>query len=136
MIQSWNEKVLFIEDDQCKCIEILLDELQELYTLKNAKVLHVGAHEGEEVSQYRRHGFDSIVLIEANQKLCKALENKFTNDADIEIFICSRYRKGPQKIFQWSYLGVKESFGRDLYVELGPVTYFDSLYGAKHSLMC
>lgn len=86
MIQSWNEKILFVEDDQSKCIEILLDELQELYTLKNAKVLHVGAHEGEEVSQYRRHGFDSIVLIEANEKLCRALENKFTNDADIKIF--------------------------------------------------
>jgi FkbM family methyltransferase len=48
-------------------------------------VVHVGAHSGEEVDAYRRHGAKRIVLIEANPANCEALAETFGADSDVEV---------------------------------------------------
>jgi len=56
-------------------------------------IIHIGAHEGEEVGQYLAHGFGKIILIEANPHWCEILLRKFGHDTRIKIFnyaICDR----------------------------------------------
>jgi FkbM family methyltransferase len=48
-------------------------------------VVHVGAHLGEEVDAYRRHGARRILLIEANPASCTALGETFGGDSDVEV---------------------------------------------------
>jgi FkbM family methyltransferase len=48
-------------------------------------VVHVGAHTGEEVDAYRRHGARLIVLVEASPASCEVLAQRFGGDEDIEI---------------------------------------------------
>ena len=56
-------------------IEIYFLELEKLQIQLNG-VIHVGAHQGQEVSNYRNLGVSPIVLIEANPKLAKDLHKK------------------------------------------------------------
>jgi methyltransferase, FkbM family len=49
-------------------------------------VVHVGAHKGEEVEVYRRHGCTRIVLIEANPKWCEWLQHTFADSGDVEVY--------------------------------------------------
>jgi len=43
-------------------------------SLAGRGVVHVGAHQGEEVESYFEHGFQQILLIEANPDWCRWLE--------------------------------------------------------------
>ncbi|HTA75972.1 MAG TPA: FkbM family methyltransferase [bacterium] len=43
-------------------------------------VIHVGAHQGEEVEAYLSYGFKKIILIEANPKWCEFLSEKYKNE--------------------------------------------------------
>lgn len=52
-------------------------------------VIHIGAHQGEEVESYFRAGFKDIILIEANPTWAKFLEEKFGNDKRIKVFNCA-----------------------------------------------
>ena len=65
----------------------------ELLKLSKRGVVHVGAHQGEEVEQYLRLGFEKILLIEANPEAYQVLVAKFADDARIMMFnyaICDR----------------------------------------------
>jgi FkbM family methyltransferase len=48
-------------------------------------VVHVGAHAGEEVDAYRRHGAERIVLVEANPTSFEGLVRSFGLDRDVEV---------------------------------------------------
>jgi FkbM family methyltransferase len=48
-------------------------------------VVHVGAHTGEEVDAYRRHGAQRVVLVEASPTTCQALAERFGADDGIEV---------------------------------------------------
>jgi FkbM family methyltransferase len=50
-----------------------------------ATVVHVGAHAGEEVDAYRRHGAHRIILVEANPISYDALIRSFGSDHDVEV---------------------------------------------------
>lgn len=55
-------------------IELILDHISDI----NIKgVIHVGAHKGEEVSNYNSKGIHNIILIEANPNDYDFLKNKF-----------------------------------------------------------
>jgi FkbM family methyltransferase len=65
----------------------------ELLMLPKKGVIHVGAHQGEEVAQYLRLGFERVLLIEANPEAYEALVAKFSDDARIMTLnyaICDR----------------------------------------------
>jgi FkbM family methyltransferase len=68
-------------DDHRATIEHFLDVL----TSPLETVVHVGAHTGEEVDAYRRHGARRILLIEANPANCAALAEAFGADPDVEV---------------------------------------------------
>lgn len=59
---------------------------EALRGLPRRGMVHVGAHQGQEVEQYLRYGFDRIVLIEANPEWCEGLRAKFGSDSRIRIF--------------------------------------------------
>jgi FkbM family methyltransferase len=52
-------------------------------------VIHIGAHQGQEVPHYLNHGFENIVLIEANPEWYQYLVTKFGDEPRIKIFHCA-----------------------------------------------
>lgn len=70
-----------VEDDHARTIEYFLAKL----TGSLGTVVHLGAHAGEEVDAYRRHGAERIVLVEANATSCETLQQCFGDDRDIAI---------------------------------------------------
>jgi FkbM family methyltransferase len=68
-------------DDHRTTVEYFLSALAK--PLKT--VVHVGAHLGEEVDAYRRHGARRILLIEANPSSCTALRETFGDDSGVEV---------------------------------------------------
>jgi FkbM family methyltransferase len=79
-----NERHLTKFKKENQDIEIYFLELEKLQIQLNG-VIHVGAHQGQEVSNYRNLGISPIVLIEANPKLAKDLHKKFDTASDIEV---------------------------------------------------
>lgn len=66
---------------------------EALRDLPRRGVVHVGAHQGQEVEQYLRYGFARIVLVEANPQWCEGLRATFGGDSRIRIFnyaVCDR----------------------------------------------
>lgn len=63
-----------------------LTELIRKYKLKITGVLHIGAHEGQEVPEYHRNGIKDIVLIEPCAKAFNVLKNKFNAHHHIKLF--------------------------------------------------
>lgn len=55
-------------------IELILEHISD-FTLKG--VIHIGAHNGEEVSNYKAKGINNIILVEANPNDYDFLKNKF-----------------------------------------------------------
>ena len=55
----------------------------EAFGIKPAGVLHVGAHKGDEITTYRKHGVTPIVFVEANPTLADGLRNRFQSEPDV-----------------------------------------------------
>lgn len=73
-----------VADDHRASIRHFLDALRRrAHALRT--VVHVGAHHGEEVDEYRRHGAERIVLVEANPDAAAHLDARFGADADITV---------------------------------------------------
>lgn len=56
-------------------------------------IIHIGAHEGQEVEQYLAFGFTKILLIEANPELCEGLISRFGSNDQIDVLnyaVCDR----------------------------------------------
>lgn len=79
------------QDHASDLANIFADEA--LRGLPRRGVVHVGAHQGQEVGQYLGYGFERIVLVEANPRWCEELRAKFGGDARIRVFnyaVCDR----------------------------------------------
>lgn len=84
--------MLMTQQDHHNDLKNILD-CEELRATVKRGIIHVGAHEGQEVEQYFGLGFERIVLIEANPELYDALVARFGGDARIKIYnyaICDR----------------------------------------------
>lgn len=55
------------------------------YGIRPSGVLHVGAHQGNEISTYRKNGIKKVVFIEANPNLASRLRDRFTDQADVKV---------------------------------------------------
>ena len=53
-----------------------MDELVEKYDVKLKGVVHVGAHEAQELESYLKHKADPVIWIEANPEVFKKLEKR------------------------------------------------------------
>jgi FkbM family methyltransferase len=62
-----------------------LTDLIQKYSLKITGVIHVGAHHGEEVHEYRANGIKDIILIEPCAKAFNYLRNKFASHHEIKL---------------------------------------------------
>lgn len=62
-----------------------LTDLIQKYSLKVTGVIHVGAHHGEEVHEYRANGIKDIILIEPCKAAFNYLRNKFAGHHHIEL---------------------------------------------------
>lgn len=59
---------------------------EALRSIARRGVIHIGAHQGQEIEQYFDFGFERIVLIEANPEWHDFLVSEFGHDARIRIF--------------------------------------------------
>jgi FkbM family methyltransferase len=57
---------------------IPVSHLSHFWRIKPKGTLHVGAHLGEEQEEYRKHGFDPVIWIEAQDELVVKLRSKVT----------------------------------------------------------
>ncbi|MEM9281866.1 MAG: FkbM family methyltransferase [Verrucomicrobiota bacterium] len=71
-------------DDHDEDIQLFLGE--GLKDVSKKGVIHVGAHVGEEVQHYLDHGFENIILIEANPDSVEILQSRFADLPNILIF--------------------------------------------------
>lgn len=69
------------KDNHKEDIDILLKDLD----IAKVGVVHVGAHEGEEVEQYLAMGFKNIMLIEANPDVINSLHAKYGDNLNVHI---------------------------------------------------
>ena len=55
------------------------------YGIRPGGVVHVGAHQGNEISTYKKNGIKKVVFIEANPNLASGLRDRFTGQADVTV---------------------------------------------------
>jgi len=72
------------QDHQRDLLNIL--ERPELRLIAKQGIIHVGAHEGQEVKHYLSAGFKNVILIEANPSWFRVLRSKFGSESRIKIF--------------------------------------------------
>ncbi|WP_299190703.1 FkbM family methyltransferase [uncultured Litoreibacter sp.] len=65
-------------------IVLYVDKMKR-YGFKPKGVLHVGAHQGQELPTYRTNKMSPIVFVEANPELAGALRDKTAGEADIHV---------------------------------------------------
>lgn len=65
-------------------IELDFDRLAQ-FGIKVRGALHVGAHQGNEITTYRKRGISPVVFVEANPDLASALRDRFASDRDITV---------------------------------------------------
>jgi FkbM family methyltransferase len=70
-------------DDHGAIVERFLDALPPDLALGG--VIHVGAHEGQEVDAYLARGCTRIVLVEANPEACRVLRERFGGRPEVHI---------------------------------------------------
>lgn len=66
-----------------------LTSLIHKYSLRITGVIHVGAHHGEEVHEYRANGIKDIILIEPCKAAFNYLRNKFAGHHEITLIHCA-----------------------------------------------
>lgn len=66
-----------------------LSDLISKYNLKITGVIHVGAHHGEEVPIYHKHGIKNIMLIEPCKAAFNYMKSKFAGHHHITIWNCA-----------------------------------------------
>jgi FkbM family methyltransferase len=66
-----------------------LNNMVEKYDLDIGGVLHIGAHHGQEVEEYKRLGISKIAMVEPQPECQRILEDKFGSDESICLFKCA-----------------------------------------------
>lgn len=75
-----------LHDDHAECIELMLARVEEkVCETGKTGVIHVGAHNGEEVQHYRKYGYKVITLCEANPDLIEGLREEYSASSDVSI---------------------------------------------------
>ncbi len=70
-----------------------IQNLCQRYKISARGVIHVGAHEGQELEQYLKMGAEQVVLIEANPRIFEKLQSvvkKFPNVIPLNYAVCGR----------------------------------------------
>lgn len=62
-----------------------VETLASVWQVKPSGVLHVGAHEAEELNEYRKHGWGKIIWVEAQPSLANKLKSTLDRDENLVI---------------------------------------------------
>lgn len=62
-----------------------VETLANVWQVKPTGVLHVGAHEAEELNEYRKHGWGKVIWVEAQPNLADKLKSSLNRDENIVI---------------------------------------------------
>jgi FkbM family methyltransferase len=92
MTEDAEARVVITEQNHRDDLTNIMD-YEPLRSIAKRGIIHVGAHEGQEVDQYFRLGFERILLVEANPEAYDVLTKRFGADARVKIFnyaICDR----------------------------------------------
>jgi FkbM family methyltransferase len=71
-----------------------IQSLCQRYNIPARGVIHIGAHEGQELQQYLDMGTKKVVLIEANPQVFKKLQEaveKFPEVIPLNFAVCDRH---------------------------------------------
>ncbi|MDG1373278.1 MAG: FkbM family methyltransferase [Paracoccaceae bacterium] len=79
-----NERHLSRFTGQKPNIRVYFEELEEL-NIPIRGVVHIGAHEGREVIDYRDRGVRQIIMIEANPKYAAKLRERYQDASDVTV---------------------------------------------------
>ncbi len=74
-------------------IPLNIQSLCQRYKVSTRGVIHVGAHEGQELNQYLEMGAEQVILIEANPQIFTKLQEsvkKFSNVIPLNYAVCDR----------------------------------------------
>lgn len=66
-----------------------LEALCKKHSLKPRGVIHIGAHEGREISLYRKMGFQNILFIEANPVVFERLKETISGISNVKAVNCA-----------------------------------------------
>ncbi len=66
-----------------------LEALFKKHSLKPLGVIHIGAHEGLEISLYRKMGFKNILFIEANPAVFERLKENISGQPNVKAVNCA-----------------------------------------------
>jgi FkbM family methyltransferase len=66
-----------------------LTDLIQKYSLKITGVIHVGAHIGQEIADYRKNNIKNIILIEPCKAAFQLLKNRYSSHHHITLFNCA-----------------------------------------------
>lgn len=66
-----------------------IDNLLKQYNIQPKGIIHIGAHEGQEVNTYKSWGVDNILYIEANPKVFAKLQKNLVSFPDVKIACCA-----------------------------------------------
>jgi len=80
-------RVRTLPDDHDAMIELFLAELAERIPLRG--VIHVGAHDGQEVPHYLARGMTPVTLIEANPAWAEVLSERYRGNDDVSVVHCA-----------------------------------------------
>ncbi len=69
--------------------QIEIGPILEKYGITPRGIIHVGAHEGEELEKYRELGIRNTVLIEANPEVYQRLKEKVKHFSDVRTYHCA-----------------------------------------------
>lgn len=69
------------------------------FGVKLRGALHVGAHQGNEITSYRRHNVSPVVFVEANPDLATALRKRFASETDVVVIEAAASQQAGEATF-------------------------------------
>lgn len=64
---------------------INLETINKKYNIQPKRIIHIGAHDGQEYDSYKNVGVEDIIWIEANPIIAERLKNRFLNNNNIKV---------------------------------------------------
>ncbi len=72
------------DENHLEDLRLILEDVPD--EIPRRGIIHVGAHEGQEVGEYFAAGFERVALVEANPQWCATLHARFDGDPRVRIF--------------------------------------------------
>lgn len=75
-----------------------LQKICQQYSIKPSGVIHIGAHEGQEITVYNGMGLPKILFVEANPNVFERLNNKLSGAKNVQTVNCAISNQDDQEV--------------------------------------